>query len=295
MRFFRQVGLGVAVEAAHHHVVQQFDARHGQAGLDRQDHAVHRVLDGREAAGGGGDGFGQAVQAERQLGDDAQRALRPDQQVREVVAGGGLARLRPGADDRAVRHHRLEREDVLSDGAVADGGGAGGAGGGHAAQRGIGAGIDGEEEPGVAQVLVQALAGQAGLRGAEQVLGGDRKQPVHPREIEADAALDGEVLSFQRTGGAVGGDGRAGVGADLHDLRDLGGRLRVGHRVGRGVGVVGLVLAVQAAVGLRGDEPVSEQGGETGEGVGVQCVRHSSGRNRGQGRRPAAWRRPSRC
>ena len=46
------------------------------------------------------------------FGDDRQRAFRPDEQLRQVVADDVLHRLRAGADDLAGRQHRLEREHV---------------------------------------------------------------------------------------------------------------------------------------------------------------------------------------
>ena len=50
-----------------------------------------------------GDRLGHAVEAQLDLGDDAERALGADEQPREVVAGARLARAPAGADDPARR------------------------------------------------------------------------------------------------------------------------------------------------------------------------------------------------
>ena len=57
-----QTRVGIFVEPAHHHLVQQFNPSHGQARLDCQDHAVYGGLDIGETAGGGHDALGLAVQ-----------------------------------------------------------------------------------------------------------------------------------------------------------------------------------------------------------------------------------------
>ena len=53
-----------------------------------------------KAADRGRDRLRDALQAERQLGDDAERALRADQEPRQVVAGGGLLRAVRRLDQR---------------------------------------------------------------------------------------------------------------------------------------------------------------------------------------------------
>ena len=55
-------------------------------------------------------GFGN--QPQHRLRDDRERALGPDEQLRQVVADDALDGLRPGADDLAGRQHRLESEHV---------------------------------------------------------------------------------------------------------------------------------------------------------------------------------------
>ena len=59
-------------------------------------------------------------QAQRDLGDDRKRALRSDEQLRQVVADDVLDRLRTGADDFACWQHGFERQHVTLGGAVLD-------------------------------------------------------------------------------------------------------------------------------------------------------------------------------
>ena len=72
--------------------------------------------------------------------------------------------------------------------------------------RGIGAGVDGEEQAVVAQVLVQRLAGHAGLDHAVEVLGVHGQHAVHARGVDRDAAVGGVDVALQRRAGAVGDD-----------------------------------------------------------------------------------------
>ena len=57
-------------------------------------------------------------QAQRDLGEDRQRAFGSDQQLRQVVTDHVLHGLRAGADDLAGRQHRLQRQHIAARGAV---------------------------------------------------------------------------------------------------------------------------------------------------------------------------------
>ena len=50
----------------------------------------------------GADRLGNAVQPQRQLGDDAERAFRADDQPRQIVAGRGFSRAARGGHHLAV-------------------------------------------------------------------------------------------------------------------------------------------------------------------------------------------------
>ena len=90
-----------------------------------------------------------------------ERALRAHEQPGEIVAGRRLARPAAGADHPAVGQHHGQAQHVLLHRAVADGVGARRAGRGHAAEGGVGARVDREEQAGVAQMRVELLAGDA--------------------------------------------------------------------------------------------------------------------------------------
>ena len=99
-----------------------------------------------------------------------------DEQARQVVAGGRLARARPGRDDPAVGQHHRQAEHVLAHRAVAHGGRARRARRRHAADRRVGAGIDREHQAGVAQRLVQLHARHAGFDRRVEILGADAQR-----------------------------------------------------------------------------------------------------------------------
>ena len=216
-----------------------------------------------------------------ELGDDAERAFGAHEEAGEVVAGGGFLRAAGGADHATVGEDGFEGEDVVLHRAVADGVGARGAGGRHAAERGVGAGVDGEEQTLIAQVFVELLAGDAGLDGAVEVLRVDREDAVHAHQVERDAARGRVDVAFERGAGAVGDHGHPVVGADADDVGDLGGGVGEGHGVG-GLGRdPGGGVAVLVADRLPGLEPVAEalaqDRGDGRDGGGVARQRGGEG------------------
>ena len=239
--------------------VEQLHARDAEAELDRLDHRVAGALQRRERAHGGEDPLGDAVEAHGELGDDAERPLRADQQPRQVVAGRRLARALRRLDDRAVGHHRGQVEHVLAHGAVAHGRGAGGARRRHAADgRLLGAGVDREEQAEIAQVVVELLARHAGLHHAVEVALVDGEHAVHAREVERQAAVRRVDVALQRGAGAERDDGHAMGGGHPHDLAHLVLVLHPDHGVGRLVGDPGHGVGVLAADRLAGLQPVAE-------------------------------------
>ena len=132
--------------------VDQFDAGDRNAHLDGRDDRLAGRLDARKRADAAGDRLRDALQLQRDRGDDAERAFRADQQPRQIVAGRALLGALAGGDRRAVGHHGGQRQHVVAHRAVAHGIGARGARRRHAAEAGIGAGIDREEQAGVAQM-----------------------------------------------------------------------------------------------------------------------------------------------
>jgi hypothetical protein len=83
---------------------------------------------------------------------------------------------RAGADDLAAGGDHGQAEHVLAHRAVAHRVGAAGARGRHAAEAGVGARVDREEQALVADLAVELLARDAGLHGDRQVLGVDAQQ-----------------------------------------------------------------------------------------------------------------------
>ena len=73
-----------------------------------------------------------------------------------------------------------------------------GPGGTHAADAGVGARIDREEQARVLDLTVQLLAGDAGLDGDCEVLRIDAHHTVHARQVDADATLHGQQMAFER-------------------------------------------------------------------------------------------------
>ena len=94
--------LRIADAGVHLHVVEQLDARDRNAVLHRDDHRIDGACEIRELADRRRDRLGHAVEAQLDLGDDAERAFGADEQPRQVVAGGRLARAAAGADDAPV-------------------------------------------------------------------------------------------------------------------------------------------------------------------------------------------------
>ena len=132
--------------------------RHAGAGADdrrRRAHAASTSEAIRSATACSGIGCRRT----RQLRDHRQCPLRADEEPGQVVAGRGLARAAAGADDAAVREHRLEREHVRAHLPVAHRGRARRIRRRHPAERRIGPRIDREEEAVLARPRVRARAG----------------------------------------------------------------------------------------------------------------------------------------
>ncbi len=152
-----------------------------------------------------------------------------------------------GLDHPPVGRDDLQRHDVLAHGAVAHGVGAGGAGGRHAAQAGVGPRVDGEEQAGFPQGFVELLAGHAGLDRGREVLGVHGHDPVHPRQVQADPALDRQQVALQGRARAIGNQGDAVVVAVARHPGDLVHVPGEDHRVGRHGRIRGLVAAMVLA------------------------------------------------
>ena len=257
-------------------LVHDLHAGDAEAELDRLDHRVAGALQGLERAHGGQDPLGNAVEAHGELGDDAKRALRANHQAREIVAGGRLACALRGLDDGAVGHDGGYIEHVVAHGAVAHRRGARGARGGHAADGGLlRAGVDGEEQAQVAQVVVELLPRYAGLHHAVEIALVDGKHPVHAREVERDAAQGRVDVAFQRRACAEGYDRHAMGARHVDNGAHVLARLRPDHGVRRLVGYPGDGVGMLAADRLAGLQPFAEplaQDADGGRDVAARAV-----------------------
>ena len=248
MRRFGKVHIGIVdVHAAHLHLVQELDPRHRQSRLHRIHHRIHRTVDRVESTGRRQYRFGLAEQAYGHTGDQAQRSLRTDEQMRQVISGRGFARPCASLDYLTVRQHHLERHDILAHRAVAHGIGSRGTGRRHPADRGVGARINGEHQPGGAQFGIQLFARHAGLDRRQKIALVDLEDPVHAAEINADTAIHRNDMAFQRGAYPVRDNGTAGTGTDAGDGGHLLGTFRKGHGIGKRRRGIGLVTGMELA------------------------------------------------
>ena len=242
------VEVEVAVDGVDLHVVAELDAGDGDRVGEHLDDGVDGGVERREGAGGGGHRLGRGLDAQRDLGDQAERALGADEQAGEVVAGGGLARSRAGADDLALRGDDGEAEDVLAHRAVADAGRSRRAGGDHAADRRVGAGVDGEEDALGPQLRVELPARHARLDGDVHVLDRQAQDLVRPGVMSMlTPPSSAATWPSRRRAGAERDDRRRGAG--MHARTTAAASLRVA-RVDDEVRRRGRVPALVGAVAL---------------------------------------------
>ena len=185
-------------------------------------------------------------------------------------------RPRAGAHERSVRGDDAERQDELLHRAVAHRVGARGAGRGHAAERGVGARIDREEQAAVAQMLVELLAGDAGLDDAVEILGVDRDNRVHARAVEREAAMRRVDMAFQRRAHPEGRDRRVVPGAEFHRVDHVVSGFGEHDRVRRLVLEPGQRVPMRGADRRGGGEAIAEAGGELGVERLDRIARHAA-------------------
>ncbi len=224
----------------------------------------------------GRDRLWNARKPQRDLDDDSKRPFGADEHMGEIVAGGGLLRPRAGAQKRSVGVDHAERQHDVLHRAVTHRIGARGAGRGHAAKRRVSARIDRKEEPAVAQVLVELLAGDAGLDDAIEVVGVDGENIVHAREIERNAAVRRVDMALERRADSERNDRRVVPAAELGEVDHVPFVFREHHGVGRLVLEPGQCVPVRLANRFRGGEAVAETGGEIGIKRGDRIARQAA-------------------
>ena len=209
-------------EPVHHLEAAQARAEGGAREREQQD----RRLERRQGRQRGEHRRRPRLQLHRRRGDDAERAFAADHQVAQVVAGVVLAQPREAVPDLAGGRHHLEAEALLAGVAVAQHLGAAGVGGEVAADgaAALGAEAEGEQQAGAGRRLLGVLQDAAGLDRHRHVRGIDAAHPVEPGQAQHQllAAGVGHRTSDQPGVAALGDDGRAVLGAQLHHLRHLG-------------------------------------------------------------------------
>ena len=192
--------------------------------------------------------LGDGVKSHGHLGDDAQRALGPGEELGQAVPGRGLARSTGRPDHTAFSRDHRERNGVVSHGAVTDGVRSRGGSRDHAADACIGARVDGEEEPRCGKRGVECFARDARLDGRAEVFRTHRDDLVHPAHVDRHATGNGEQMTLDRRAHAVGDDRYTVFSAKSDDPSHLLCALGVCHAPGRTGRVWRLVAAMGHAV-----------------------------------------------
>ena len=119
-----------------------------------------------------------------------------------------------------------------------------------AAEGRIGTGVDREPETVWARRSLELQARDAGLHRDRQVVGAKRDDRAHPRQVEADPALQRDDVALEARSGAESRHGHARAVGVFEDSRDLLCRLRVDDDVGPPWRVMAQICAVLLEHGL---------------------------------------------
>ena len=164
------------------------------------------------------------VQPQGRLGGEGERALRADDELREVVARRGLHELAAGAQHLAGAEHGGEAEHLVAGDAVAHRAHAAGVGGHVAAQ--AGGALAGEHRVHEAvrlERLVELVERDPGLHDGDVVGVVDLEDLGHALERHEDAVGPGDARAGQAGARAAGGDRHAVLGGPREDGRHLVG------------------------------------------------------------------------
>src|SRR4029077_5286730 len=135
------------------------------------------------------------------------------------------------SDYATVGEHNGKREHVFTHRAVTYGVGPRSTCRRHTAERCVSSRVNREEKPGVAQMLVELLAGNSGLNGSIEIFGVNAQDPVHLRQVETNAAGKCSDVTLERGPGAERYDRCAAFGAEIDNRGDLVGAASKGDRV----------------------------------------------------------------
>jgi hypothetical protein len=128
------------------------------------------------------------MQPEGRLGDQAQRALRPGEQLADVVAGHVLDHLAAGVRDHPVRADRGDPDQQVARGPVPQPARPRRPGGDHSAHRRVRRGVQRELLPGRGQHRRQLPEGGPGLHPGDQVPGRMLDDLIHRPEVHHQVA-----------------------------------------------------------------------------------------------------------
>ena len=187
---------------------------------------VDRALERRKRADRGRDRLREAMETKRDLRDHAERALRADEEPREVVAGRRLARPRPGPNDRFRRRGRRSgparrRASSRSEPPRCP------TRGSPSSRRSCSRlpGSTKNDEPVFPQRRVELTMRDARLDRDVEILGAEPHDPVHARHVDRDASLERGHVPLERGAGAERHDRRTMTRADRDDRCHFFGRL----------------------------------------------------------------------
>ena len=200
----------------------------------RQPQQSQRLRQRRHRGPGRQPGRGQRVELERGRRDDAQRALRADQQVAQVVAGVVFAQARQAVPDLALGRDHLQAQAQVARIAVAQHLGATGVGAQVAAYgaTALGGQTEREQKAGRLGLLLHAGQNAASLGRQGQVVGVEPTQLVHPLQAQHQLAarVVGRAAQYQPSVAALRHDADRLLGVPftlgdtgLHHSRHLGG------------------------------------------------------------------------
>ena len=225
-----------------------------QLGDERDDPGLQDVADGLAGIGQLGEGRQRGELRRRlgdqphgDLGDDAQRALRPDEQPLEVVPGHILDRPAAQMQHMAAGQHHIEPQNIVAGDAVFQTARAARVGRHVPADRALidAGGIGRIEEAELLDRLLQIVGDDARLRHRQRVGGRDIQDPVHARHVQADRAGHRHRGASQPRRRAARHDRDAARVGDAQHSRHVLRRLRMHDDIR-------LRLQPRAVVGIRG-------------------------------------------
>ena len=206
--------------------------------------------------------LGDARQLQGQLGDHSERSFRAHEEAREIVTSGRFLCAASCGDHVAVGQHGFEGQHIVLHGAVAHRIGTGATRCRHTPERGVRAGIEGEEQALIAQVLVELLAGDTRLDQAVEVGRIHREHLVHVAKVDGHAAKRRVHVPLQRGAGSESDHRNAVRRADAHDVLHVARRLRIDDCIRRLIGNPGRGVAMLLAHRTRRNEVISELRGQ---------------------------------